>query len=67
VAFGGIGTKPWRSGEAETVLRGATADEATFRAAAEAALRDARPREHNAFKIPLAKQALVRALTEALA
>jgi len=34
-----------------------------FRAAAEAALRRARPREGNAFKVELAKRCLVRALT----
>ncbi len=67
VAFGGIATKPWRSEAAETVLRGAEASESTFARAADAALREARPRRYNAFKVPLAKQALVRALTEALA
>lgn len=62
VALGGVGTKPWRARKAEAVLRGATADEATFRRAAEAAMRDARPRQHNAFKIELAKRVIVRAL-----
>ncbi|WP_241502160.1 FAD binding domain-containing protein [Hymenobacter glacialis] len=32
VALGGVGTKPWRSPEAEKVLTGAPATEATFRA-----------------------------------
>ena len=32
--------------------------------AAEAALAGARPQEHNAFKVPLAKQTLIRALLE---
>ena len=67
IALGGVGTKPWRCPAAEDALRGATIGEAAFAAAAEAALQDARPREHNAFKIPLAKQALRRALAEALA
>ncbi|SFQ40485.1 FAD binding domain-containing protein [Hymenobacter arizonensis] len=64
VALGGVGTKPWRSREAEKVLTGAPATEATFRAAAAAALREAQPREHNRFKVELAQNTLVRALTE---
>jgi xanthine dehydrogenase YagS FAD-binding subunit len=67
VAFGGIGTKPWRSRSAENALRGAAANDTTFAAAADAALQDAQPRKHNAFKIALAKQALRRALAEAVA
>lgn len=67
VAFGGIATKPWRSLAAEEALRGAEAGEATFRRAAEAALREARPRKHNAFKVTLAQQALQRALEEVTA
>ena len=38
VAMGGVGTKPWRSLEAEQALHGKPADEASFRHAAEAAL-----------------------------
>ena len=62
VALGGIGTKPWRSLEAEQVLEGRDANEQHFRAAAEAALRDARPLHDNAFKVELAKRTLVRTL-----
>lgn len=62
VALGGVATKPWRSHEAEQVLVGASLNPKTFRAAAEAALQDARPRRHNAFKIELAKKAIVSAL-----
>jgi xanthine dehydrogenase YagS FAD-binding subunit len=64
VALGGVGTKPWRSPEAEKILTGAPATEATFRAAAAAAVRDAQPREQNRFKVELAQNTLVRALTE---
>ncbi|HVS52728.1 MAG TPA: xanthine dehydrogenase family protein subunit M [Opitutaceae bacterium] len=67
LALGGVATKPWRSRAAEEVLRGAPANDATFRAAAEAALRDARPRRHNAFKVTLAQQAIRRALAEVVA
>ena len=62
VALGGVGTKPWRSHEAETALVGATANEESFTAAAEAALQGAQPYNHNAFKIDLAKSTLVQAL-----
>jgi xanthine dehydrogenase YagS FAD-binding subunit len=62
IALGGVGTKPWRSLEAETALDGKTANEEHFRAAAEAALRDARPQSQNGFKVELAKRCLVRAL-----
>ncbi|MBU6119304.1 FAD binding domain-containing protein [Hymenobacter siberiensis] len=64
VALGGVGTKPWRSVAAEKILTGAPATEATFRAAAAAAVRDAQPREQNRFKVELAQNTLVRALTE---
>ena len=62
VALGGIGTKPWRSLEAEQVLEGRDANTQHFRAAAEAALRDAKPLHDNAFKVELAKRTLVRTL-----
>jgi xanthine dehydrogenase YagS FAD-binding subunit len=63
VALGGVGTVPWRSRAAEDALRGKPAGVMTYRAAAEAALAGAKPREHNAFKIELARRTLVRALT----
>jgi xanthine dehydrogenase YagS FAD-binding subunit len=62
VALGGIGTKPWRSREAETALEGKPASEEQFRIGAEAALREARPQSENGFKVELAKRCLVRAL-----
>jgi xanthine dehydrogenase YagS FAD-binding subunit len=65
VALGGVATKPWRSREAEQALTGAKVEERTWRAAAEAALRGARPQKDNAFKIELAKRTLVRALATA--
>ena len=65
VALGGVGTKPWRSPEAEAALVGQPAEAASFRRAAEAALRDARPRSENAFKIELAKRCLAHALQTA--
>ena len=67
VALGGVGTKPWRSPEAEAVLTGRPANDANFRKAAEAALRDAKPQSENGFKIELAKRCLTHALRTALA
>jgi xanthine dehydrogenase YagS FAD-binding subunit len=63
VALGGVGTKPWRSLEAEKALHGKSADEKTFRRAAEAALHGAQPQSENAFKVELAKRCITHALT----
>jgi len=65
VAFGGIGTRPWRSHEAEGALTGKAASAANFRAAAEAALRGAKAQSENGFKIELAKRCLAHALQTA--
>src|ERR1700693_5062530 len=65
VALGGVGTKPWRSPEAEAALVGQTADAANFRKAADAAMRDAKPQSENGFKIELAKRCLAHALQTA--
>jgi xanthine dehydrogenase YagS FAD-binding subunit len=62
VALGGVGTKPWRSTEAEGELTGQTATADMFRKAAEAALRAAKPQSENGFKVELAKRCLVHAL-----
>ena len=67
IALGGVGTKPWRSHEAEHALVGNRPTEATFRAAAQAALANAQPHKDNGFKTELAKRTLVRALTEVAA
>jgi xanthine dehydrogenase YagS FAD-binding subunit len=65
VAFGGVAHKPWRSVEAEAALTGRPAAMATYRVAAEAAMRDAVGRGHNDFKIELARRTLCRTLAEA--
>jgi xanthine dehydrogenase YagS FAD-binding subunit len=65
VALGGVGTKPWRSPEAEAALTGKAANEATFRQAAEAALRGAKPQSENGFKIELTRRCLAYALRTA--
>jgi xanthine dehydrogenase YagS FAD-binding subunit len=66
VVLGSVAHKPWRSSEAEAVLTGGKADEKTFRQAAEAALKDAKPLKHNAYKVELGKRAIVRALERAM-
>jgi xanthine dehydrogenase YagS FAD-binding subunit len=63
LALGGVAHKPWRSLEAEKYLAAATAGPEAFKKAADLALAGAKPYEHNAFKIELAKQSIVRALT----
>ncbi len=65
LALGGVAHKPWRSLEAEKALTGATAGPDVYRKAAELAVAGARPQGHNAFKIELAKQNIVHALTVA--
>jgi len=67
VALGGVGTKPWRSPEAETSLTGQPANEVAFRQAAEAALRGAKAQSENGFKIELAKRCLTHAWRTAAA
>jgi len=62
IALGGVGTKPWRSHEAEAALVGQPTNAANFRKAADAALRNAKPQSQNAFKIELAKRCLAHAL-----
>jgi xanthine dehydrogenase YagS FAD-binding subunit len=65
VALGGVGTKPWRSTEAESQLTGQPVGDLSFRKAADAALRDAKPQSQNGFKVELAKRCLVYALKQA--
>lgn len=67
IALGGVGTKPWRSPEAEAGLSGKAANDPNFRHAAEAALRNAKPQSENKFKIELAKRCLIHALQMAVA
>jgi xanthine dehydrogenase YagS FAD-binding subunit len=62
IALGGVGTKPWRSQEAEAELSNQSASEDVFRKAADAAMRNAKPQSQNGFKVELAKRCLVHAL-----
>lgn len=62
LALGGVGTMPWRAGEAEEILHGAPATGRTFRAAAQSALRDPFTVSGTAFKVELAQRTIVRIL-----
>jgi len=66
IALGGVGVKPWRSEEAEAALVGQPANKDSFRKAAEAAMRNAKPQSQNGFKIELAKRCLTHALQMAI-
>jgi xanthine dehydrogenase YagS FAD-binding subunit len=58
LSFGGIAPKPWRSREAEQTLTGRELTNASIKAAGRALVKDAKPREHNAFKVELVQRAL---------
>lgn len=64
IAFGGVAPVPWRAYQAELTLRGAPATEEAFRHAADAELAAAQPLPGNAFKVPLARNVLVRTLLD---
>lgn len=65
VVLGSVAHKPWRSQEAEAALAGKPVSVDSFQKAAEAALKDAKPLAHNAYKVELGKRAIVRALMRA--
>ena len=62
LALGGVGTKPWRARRAERSLLGKPTVEANFAEAADQELALSTPRPLNAFKVELARRAIVRAL-----
>ncbi|BBZ76323.1 FAD-binding molybdopterin dehydrogenase [Mycolicibacterium anyangense] len=66
IALGGVAATPWRVPAAEESMIGRPPDAATFEAAARLAMADAQPLAQNAFKVPLGRQAIVRALTRAI-
>jgi xanthine dehydrogenase YagS FAD-binding subunit len=65
LALGGVAHKPWRDSGVEAGLRGQSATRPSFAQATDRLLRDAKGFPHNAFKIDLARRAIVRALTQA--
>lgn len=67
LVLGGVAHKPWRDLAVEAQLKGKPASRETFEQAADTLLGSAQPLAHNAFKVTLARNAIVRALTEAAA
>ena len=65
IVMGAVAPVPWRSQAAETALAGKPITEATAAAAADAAVRDARPLSQNAYKIQVARTAVKRAILHA--
>jgi xanthine dehydrogenase YagS FAD-binding subunit len=63
LALGGVATVPWRARDAERILDGAAPSPDVFRRAADAAFAGAATTAQNAFKVELAKRAIVRVLT----
>src|SRR3954447_1486066 len=62
IALGAVAHAPWRAERAEEALRGAPATEESFAAAADAELAEASPLRENAYKVPLARNTLIRTL-----
>jgi xanthine dehydrogenase YagS FAD-binding subunit len=65
VVMGAVAPIPWRSPAAEQALAGKAINEETASAAADAALKDARPLSQNAYKVDVAKVAVKRAILRA--
>jgi xanthine dehydrogenase YagS FAD-binding subunit len=65
LALGGVATKPWRARRGERLLVGQPATRERFDRAALEELAPAAPRGMNAFKVELARRAMVRALETA--
>jgi xanthine dehydrogenase YagS FAD-binding subunit len=67
VVLGSVAPTPYRSKAAEAALEGGRPSEELARSAADAAVRDAKPLGQNAYKVPLARVELERALRQAFA
>jgi xanthine dehydrogenase YagS FAD-binding subunit len=62
IVLSGVAPIPWRVGAAEALLRGQRVSNGLIDQAAEAAVADAQPLQHNGYKVPLARQLVRRAL-----
>jgi xanthine dehydrogenase YagS FAD-binding subunit len=62
LVLGGVSPKPWRAKDAEGELTGKNITEDVAQRAAEAAVKDAKPLNHNAYKVTLAKALIKRAV-----
>jgi len=63
VVFSGVAPVPWRSREVEEAITGRELNAEVAARAAEAAVRDARPMEKNAYKVPLLRGVVEEELT----
>jgi len=64
VVLGGVAPLPYRATEAEALLRGQPLDAPTIERAAEAAVAGSRPLPMNAYKVPLTRALVKRALQD---
>jgi xanthine dehydrogenase YagS FAD-binding subunit len=64
LVLGGVAPVPWRCEKAEKALVGRKIDAETCRVVGELALEGAEPLAHNAYKLPLAKGLIAKALTK---
>ncbi|WP_367111398.1 xanthine dehydrogenase family protein subunit M [uncultured Psychrobacter sp.] len=67
LAFGGIGTQPWRNEEVEALLTDTQGDDDTIKRGADLLLKDAKGSGQNDFKIPLTRRLLKQVIQRALA
>ena len=66
LAFGGIGTKPWRNEAVEALLTGTDGNLGIISQAADLLLKDAKGSGQNDFKIPLTRRLLKQVIERAL-
>ncbi|WP_426138289.1 FAD binding domain-containing protein [Psychrobacter sp. TWR1-1-1] len=67
LAFGGIGTEPWRNEAAEALLTGTDGNENVIKQAADLLLKEAKGSGQNDFKMPLTRRLLKQVIQRALA
>jgi len=67
LAFGGIGTEPWRNEAVETILTNTDGNNDVIAQAADLLLKDAKGNGQNDFKIPLTRRLLKQVIQRALA
>jgi xanthine dehydrogenase YagS FAD-binding subunit len=65
IVLGAAASIPWRAAAAEKLLAGRGVDEGAARAAAEAALQGAKPMSKNAYKLPVFRAVIARAILAA--
>jgi len=66
IALGGVAHKPWLAEKASAALTGKSKNDIDYAAVAALAVADAKPLSQNGYKIPLAKNAVERALRAAV-